>query len=121
MHLRGLAPMLKRLPALLFAMVPALTGQTSDITITNPPELPVVGPILRPFHFEKRIVSAPRMSNSARLEMLVRAGNLYLTVQDVIALVLENNLDIEIQRYGPFLAREVQRRADGGNLLRSIS
>jgi outer membrane protein len=122
MHLAGTRiPMVKRLPALLVAVAASLAAQSSEITITNPPELPVVGPILRPFHFEKRIVSAPRLTNSARLEALVRAGNLYLTVPDVIALVLENNLDIEIQRYGPFLAREVLRRAEGGNLLRSVS
>ncbi|HZL57557.1 MAG TPA: TolC family protein, partial [Bryobacteraceae bacterium] len=105
----------------LLAIVPVIAAQTSDITITNPPEPRFVGPILRPFHLEKRIVSAPRLTNTQRLESLVRAGNVYLTVQDVIALVLENNLDIEIQRYGPFLAREVERRAEGGNLLRSIS
>jgi len=77
--------------------------------------------MLRPFHFEKRFVSAPRLANTSRLEALVQSGNLYLTVQDVIALVLENNLDIEIQRYGPFLAREVQRRTEAGNLPRDIS
>ena len=83
----------------------------AQIAITNPPEPPVVGPILRPFHLEKRIVSPPRLGNTPRLESLVRGGNLYLSVQDVIALVLENNLDIEIQRYGPILAREVERRS----------
>jgi outer membrane protein TolC len=51
---------------------------------------------------------------------LVRAGNLYLSVQDVIALVLENNLDIAVQRYSPFLAREVLRRTEGGGFLRSV-
>ena len=35
----------------------------------------------------------------------------------VRALVLENNIDIAIQRYGPALAREVLRRAQGGGLL----
>ena len=52
--------------------------------------------------------------------MLVRSGNLYLSVQDVIALVLENNLDIAVQRYSPFLAREVLRRAEGGAILRNV-
>src|SRR5262249_48565846 len=52
-------------------------------------------------------------------EMLVRSGNLYLSKEDVIALVLENNLDIAVQRYSPFLAREVLRRAEGGGILRS--
>jgi outer membrane protein TolC len=44
---------------------------------------------------------------------------LYLSVRDVIALTLENNLDIAIQRYGPFMAQEVLRRAKGGGVLRS--
>ncbi len=34
---------------------------------------------------------------------------------------LENNVDIAIQRYGPYLAREVVRRAQGGGVLRDIS
>jgi len=50
---------------------------------------PVVGPLLRPFHIEKRVVPPAKLSNSPRLESLVRSGNLYLSVQDVIALVLE--------------------------------
>ena len=54
----------------------------------------------------------PKLTNSPRLQELVQSGNLYLSVQDLIALMLENNLDIAVRRYGPFLAREVQRRAD---------
>jgi outer membrane protein TolC len=69
---------------------------------------------------EKRAVGPARLGNSPRLESLVRAGNLYLSVQDVIALVLENNLDIAVQRYSPFLAREVVRRAEGGGFLRQV-
>ncbi len=34
--------------------------------------------------------------------------------QDVIALALENNLDIEIQRYGPLIYKQVTKRAQGG-------
>ena len=45
---------------------------------------------------------------------------MYLSAQDVIALALENNLDIEIQRYGPLLTKEVSRRARGGGLLRDV-
>jgi outer membrane protein TolC len=54
------------------------------------------------------------------LESLVRAGNLYLSAQDAVALILENNVDLAIQRYGPYLAREVLRRAEGGGFLRSV-
>jgi outer membrane protein TolC len=76
--------------------------------------------LLRPFHLEKRIVPPAKLTNSPRLEQLVRSGNLDLTKEDVIALVLENNLDIAVQRYTPFLAREVLRRAEGGQLLRGV-
>jgi outer membrane protein TolC len=40
-----------------------------------------------------------RLANSSRLRDLIRAGKLYLTLQDAIALALENNIDIESQRY----------------------
>ena len=79
-----------------------------------------VGPILRPFHLEHRTVAPVKLTNSPRLESLVRGGNLYLSSQDVIALALENNIDIAIQRYGPYLAQEVLRRAQGGASLRSV-
>jgi outer membrane protein TolC len=64
------------------------------------------------------MVAPARLTNSSRLDTLIRGGNLYITVQDTIALALENNLDIAIQRYGPFLAREDLRRAEGGGVLR---
>ena len=76
--------------------------------------------MLKPFHLEKRQVAPVKLANSPRLESLVRSGNLYLSVQDVIALALENNLDIAVQRYSPFLAREVLRRTEGGGFLRQV-
>ena len=95
-------------------------AESSEIKITNAAAPPVVGGLLKPFHLERRMVSAPKLTNTPRLESLVRSGNLYLSKQDVIALVLENNLDIAVQRYSPLLAREVLRRAEGGGILRSI-
>ncbi len=95
-------------------------AQTSEVAIESPKPPPVVGHIMAPFHVQRRTVAPARLSNSARLESLVRAGNLYLSVQDVIALVLENNLDIAVQRYSPFLAREVLRRTEGGGFLRQV-
>ena len=95
-------------------------AQTPEVTIESPKPPPVVGPILKPFHLERRIVSPANLNNTPRLETLVRAGNLYLSIQDVIALALENNVDIAIQRYGPSLADEVLRRTQGGGPLRSV-
>ncbi|HTC33434.1 MAG TPA: TolC family protein [Bryobacteraceae bacterium] len=95
-------------------------AQTPEITIETGPGPRGVGPLLRPFHLERRVVSPAKLTNTSRLESLIRAGNLYLSAQDVIALALENNVDIAIQRYGPYLAREVVRRAQGGGALRDI-
>ncbi|MBI3209617.1 MAG: TolC family protein [Candidatus Solibacter usitatus] len=60
------------------------------------------------------------LSNSTRIDSLVRAGRIYLSLQDAIALTLENNLDIEIQRYGTRLSETDLLRAQGGGLIRGI-
>ena len=51
-----------------------------------------------------REVAPINVSNSSRLSQLLRDGNLYLSLQDAISLALENNIDIEIQRYSFDLA-----------------
>src|ERR1017187_7888415 len=98
-----------RFPGILTVLLlaPAVPGQPSEVSIQTPPPPPVIGRFLTPFHLERRIVPPPKLTNSPRLQQLVRAGNLYLSVQDVIALVLENNLDIAVQRYSP---RSEERR-----------
>lgn len=62
-----------------------------------------------------------RMANSNRLDSLLRAGKIYLSLQDAIALAIENNLDIEIQRYGPQLADIDYRRSLAGGQIRGVS
>src|SRR2546427_6234256 len=58
-------------------------------------------------------------SNSQRLDALMRAGNIYLSLQDAIALALENNLDIEFHRYSDRRQAETDLlRARAGQLLR---
>ena len=104
----------------LLASGSTMFAQSSEVSIQMPTPPKYVGRWLKPFHLEKRVVAAAKLSNSPRLESLVRGGNLYLSVQDVIALALENNLDIAVQRYSPFLAREVLRRAEGGGYLRQV-
>lgn len=60
------------------------------------------------------------LQNSPRFEKLLRAGNLYLSLEDAVALAIENNLDVEIQRYAAPLARTEVLRASGGGLLRGL-
>lgn len=58
-----------------------------------------------------------RLTNSSRFSTLIRAGVLYLTVQDAIALALENNIDIEVARYNPIAsAWQIERSQAGGAL-----
>lgn len=103
------------LPALLSTSAPA----QSELQIQTPHGgIPVLSGLIHPY--QQRIVPPVNLSNSSRLDSLIRAGSLYLTAQDVVALSIENNLDIEVQRYGPLLAREVLKRAQAGGALRSV-
>lgn len=60
------------------------------------------------------------LENSGRLAGLIRAGMLYLTVQDAIALVLENNIDIEVARYNPIIAEWQLERSQAGGALPGV-
>jgi outer membrane protein len=64
---------------------------------------------------------AINLTDSSRIESLLRAGNLYLSLQDTIALALENNLDIAIQRYTPLLATAALRKAEAGAFATGVS
>jgi outer membrane protein len=49
-------------------------------------------------------VNPGALINSPRLEQLIQSGRLNLTLQDAIALALENSMDIVVQRYNPWMA-----------------
>jgi len=112
--MRILRPAISVLCAALLIAAPANAQNAIRIDPATGP----LGWLLNPYR--PRSVPPVNLSNSPRLEMLVRGGNLYLTASDVVALAIENNLDVEVQRYGPLLAREVLRRAQGGGALRSV-
>jgi len=61
------------------------------------------------------------LANSSRIDSLLRAGNLYLSLQDAIALGIENNLDVAISRYGPLEAQTDLQRAQAGGALRGVN
>jgi outer membrane protein len=60
------------------------------------------------------------MASSSRLNGLIRDGKLYLSLHDAVALAIENNLDVEIERYDLLLADTDLTRAKGGGNLRGI-
>jgi outer membrane protein len=97
--------------AAMLLCAPLACAQQSSIAAI-PPQAPA---ILRPYLAQE--VPPVRLANSPRLSELVRAGTLYLTVQDAIALALENNIDIEVARYNPLIsAWNVTRSEAGGTL-----
>jgi outer membrane protein TolC len=61
------------------------------------------------------------LENSSRIDRLLRGGQLYLSLDDAIALALENNLDVELQRLSPAIADTDVLRARGGGLLRGVT
>ncbi len=65
-------------------------------------------------------VPPARFDNSARLHDLIRAGNLYLTVRDAIALALENNIDLAVARYNPLTAEWNVTRFEAGGALPGV-
>src|ERR1022692_3702878 len=72
-------------------------------------------------NYRARDVHAVSFEDSPRIDKLMRAGNIYLSLRNAIASALENNLDIESSRYAPKLALADLQRASAGQLLRNVS
>ena len=70
--------------------------------------------------YQRRIYKNVNLADSSRLDALIRAGQIYLSLQDAVALALENNLDIEVARYGPLVAEADILRSQAGGLLRGV-
>jgi outer membrane protein len=82
------------------------------------PVKPAAPAIIRPYRAPE--IPPIRLANSGRLRDLIRAGRLYLTAQDAIALALENNIDIEVARYSPLVSAWQLERAQAGGALPGV-
>jgi outer membrane protein TolC len=71
--------------------------------------------------YNPKIVPPINVSNTTRIESLLRGGNLYLSLQDAIALALENNIDIEVQRYGFLISEQNLKAAKAGSGAGNVS
>src|ERR1035438_8144146 len=68
--------------------------------------------------YTSRHVDAPSLANTARIDQLMHDGKLYLSLNDALALALENNLHITIQRYNLNIAdTDVLRARSGASIL----
>ncbi len=101
-------------PQLTHAETTNVEPTREGVTGLAPTFLGFLGPYVRPK------VPALFPGSPERLDALVRDGKLYLSLQDAIALALENNLDIEAERYNITLARTDVTRAAGGGSTRGI-
>ena len=75
--------------------------------------------ILSPFR--EKMIPQLRLSNSPRLENLLQNGKIELTLADALALALENNLDIAVQRYIPQFAQVDVLRTQSGQAARGFT
>lgn len=106
-------------------MTPAgLAQQMTSTLVNDKPQVPLApgSGFWNSFtrDFRQPEIAPVNLANSPRLESLIRAGNLYLSLEDAIAVALENNLDIELSRYGPQIAQADYLRAKAGGLLRGV-
>ena len=85
-----------------------------DSSSLRPDFLGFLGPFRRP--------TVPPLfpGDETRLERLIRDRKLYLSLQDALDLALENNLDVEAERYDITIAHTDATRAAGGGNLRGI-
>src|SRR5438552_7703837 len=101
---------------LCFLLALPVFAQTPEINASNHGRF---GEIFR--NYMPRPVPKISFEDSPRIEKLMRAGNIYLSLRDAIALALENNLDIEVARLSPKLQDANMLRADAGQLVRNVS
>jgi outer membrane protein len=109
------------------------TQSAPSATSATPPSAPVEAPeaqqfltkdyskppsafpnVIRPYMPQH--VPPPNLSNTARIEQLMHDGKIMLSIDDAVALALENNLDIGIARYNLNIAdTDILRSKSGAN------
>jgi outer membrane protein TolC len=100
---------------LVLAFPPALLAQDQDYSKARnhfPNPLAPYGP--------KR-VPEPVFANTPRAQQLIQDGKLMLSLNDAIALALENNLDLAIARYNLSIADTDILRAKAGGTIRGVA
>src|SRR5271167_2995323 len=71
--------------------------------------------------YKVRNVPPPNLTNSARIDQLIRDGKMYLSINDAVAMALENNLDITIQRYNLSIADTDILLTSSGSAARGVN
>ena len=110
---------------LIATLVSATTARAQQAITSNRSNQPnyIAGPswfptVLKPYQQEP--VKPLTLENSPRLHDLIRGGKLQLSVSDAIALAIENNLDIAVQRFLHPIAEADVLRSSSGQAARGI-
>lgn len=74
---------------------------------------------LHPYEVQK--VPQPNLGNSPRIDSIMKDGKIYLSINDAVALALENNLDLDIARYNLNIAAADLLRAKSGAAILGVN
>ena len=66
-------------------------------------------------------IPEPMLTNSTRLDQLIQDGKLMLSMDDAVSLALENNLNISVERFVPWIAETQLLKAKAGGIPQSAS
>src|SRR5260370_19890493 len=90
-------------------IVPVSLGSAKYNFIRAPRAFPNLINPYRPIRIEE-----PGLTNSPRIDQMIRDGKLELSLQEAVELALENSLDIVVQRYNPWFADTGILKAQAG-------
>jgi len=93
-------------------------SQPFDVKEYSQPRSPFPN-LLAPY--TARRVAPPNLANTPRIDQLLRDGKLYISMNDAVALALENNLDIAIARYNLNIADTDIWRAKAGAAILGVN
>ena len=66
--------------------------------------------------FTPRHIDEPMLTNTPRIDQLLQDGKLMLSLDDAVSIALEDNLDISVQRFTPWIAETQLLKARAGGV-----
>ena len=94
-------------------------SQPFDVNEYAKPRSPFPNPV---GPYTPRHIAPPNLANTPRIDQLMHDGKLYISMNDAVALALENNLDIAIARYNLNIAdTDIWRAKAGFNTILGVN
>ncbi|HXZ80806.1 MAG TPA: TolC family protein [Terriglobales bacterium] len=100
------------------APAPASTSTATGLPDYSKPRSHIFN-VIAPY--SPRHVAPPSFTNSSRIDQVFRNGTMYLSMNDAVALALENNLDLAIARYNLSIADTDILRTKAGASFRGVN